>query len=156
MGYSKRLAHLLIAVWTPLAFAANAASADAVDERKFDLAIERQAAGAALIELGERAGIQIAVPSAVSRQKQLGPLTGRYTLVEALDSLLEDSGLAYHFAADDSVVIGLDEEAAGEGSAGSTAQTGTTAGTDADERSVRRIGLPELVAAPAGDRAVRS
>ena len=133
MGFNKHLVHLLIAVWTPLAFAVTATSADAVDERKFDLAIKRQAAGAALVELGERAGIQIAVPSAVSRQKELGPVTGRYTVVEALDSMLKDSGLAYHFAANDSVVIGLDEEAADDGSAGGAADAGTATGTDADE-----------------------
>ena len=133
MGYSKHLVHLLIVVWTPLALAVTASSADAVEERKFDLAIKRQAAGAALIELGERAGIQIAVPSAVSRQRELGPVTGRYTVVEALDSMLKDSGLAYHFAANDSVVIGLDEETADDGSAGGAADGGTATGADADE-----------------------
>ena len=122
------------AVWMALALAVPAHPADAVDERSFDLVIMRQAAGAAPMELGEHTGIQIAAPSAVSRQGALDPATGRHTVVEALDSMLEDSGLAYHhFAANDAVAIGLDEDAADDGSAGSAAEPATSSGSDADE-----------------------
>lgn len=110
-----------IRVWIPLgvavAVAATAATADAVDDPQFDLAIERKSAGAALMELGESAGIQIVAPSGVLRGVELGPLRGTYTVVAALDSILEGSGLAYQFTADHSVAIALDESD-DDGSAG--------------------------------------
>ena len=106
----------LIAVAVAGATATTVAD-DAENAPKVDLAIERKNAGAALVELGESAGIQIAVPSGISRQKQLGPITGSYTVVEALDSLLKDTGLAYHFAGNDAVAIGLDQDDAPTGGA---------------------------------------
>ncbi|MDE0178624.1 MAG: TonB-dependent receptor [Gammaproteobacteria bacterium] len=109
MTYSKLTSLGWIAAAIAMAFGTIATAAAAADERKVSLDIERKNAGAALVELGESAGIQIAVPSGISGEKELGPINGRYTVVEALDSMLKDSGLAYHFAANDSVAIGLDE-----------------------------------------------
>ena len=113
---------------------------DAENAPKVDLAIERKNAGAALVELGESAGIQIAVPSGISRQKQLGPITGSYTVVEALDSLLKDTGLAYHFAGTDSVAIGLDQdEPTGGGAASVPEPEPEPADGDADDEDVELI-----------------
>lgn len=119
---------------------ATSAAADAENAPKVDLAIERKNAGAALVELGESAGIQIAVPSGISRQKQLGPITGSYTVVEALDSLLKDTGLAYHFAGTDSVAIGLDQdEPTAGGAAPEPAPAPEPADDDADDEDVELI-----------------
>lgn len=116
------------------------AAADAENAPKVDLAIERKNAGAALVELGESAGIQIAVPSGISRQKQLGPITGSYTVVEALDSLLKDTGLAYHFAGTDSVAIGLDQdEPTAGGAAPEPAPAPEPADGNADDEDVELI-----------------
>ncbi len=115
---------------------ATIAADDVENERKVDLAIERKNAGAALVELGESAGIQIAVPSGISRQKQLGPIKGSYTVVEALDSLLEDTGLAYHFAGNDSVAIGLDQA---EPTGGGPAPDAGPTDEDADDDDVELI-----------------
>ncbi|MCY3839917.1 MAG: TonB-dependent receptor plug domain-containing protein, partial [Gammaproteobacteria bacterium] len=116
-----------------MAFAIVGTAAAAADERKISLDIERKNAGAALVELGESAGIQIAVPSGISGEKELGPINGRYTVVEALDSMLKDSGLAYHFAANDSVAIGLDEAAPDGGGAGGGAIDAAMSDDDEDD-----------------------
>ena len=89
----------------PVAFAVAVHASDAVDDRRFDLDIERQSGGAALVELGESTDIQIAVPSGAARGIDLGPIKGSYTVVGALDALLEGSGLGYRFTAADSVAI---------------------------------------------------
>ncbi|MYA15284.1 MAG: TonB-dependent receptor plug domain-containing protein, partial [Gammaproteobacteria bacterium] len=123
--------------WTTAAIAMAlgtiATAAAAADERKISLDIERKNAGAALVELGESAGIQIAVPSGISGEKELGPINGRYTVVEALDSMLKDSGLAYHFAANDSVAIGLDEAAPDGGGDGGGAIDAAMSDDDEDD-----------------------
>ena len=116
-----------------MAFAIVGTAAAAADERKISLDIERKNAGAALVELGESAGIQIAVPSGISGEKELGPINGRYTVVEALDSMLKDSGLAYHFAANDSVAIGLDEAAPDGGGDGGGAIDAAMSDDDEDD-----------------------
>ena len=124
-------ARRLIALWMPVALAMTVTPANATlpepDKRKFDLAIERQDAGAALVELGESAGIQVAVQSGVSGQKELGPVHGSYTVDEALDLMLEGSGLVYRFGPSGSVTVGIAKAAEGSGSGG-----GGSAGTAAD------------------------
>ncbi|MDE0038724.1 MAG: hypothetical protein OXU77_14400, partial [Gammaproteobacteria bacterium] len=66
MTYSKLTSLGWIAAAIAMAFGTIATAAAAADERKVSLDIERKNAGAALVELGESAGIQIAVPSGIS------------------------------------------------------------------------------------------
>ncbi|MDE0451348.1 MAG: TonB-dependent receptor plug domain-containing protein, partial [Gammaproteobacteria bacterium] len=117
----------LIAV--SMALTATAVMADEANEREVDLAIERQGAGAALVELGESAGIQVAVQSDVSREIELGPVKGRYTVTDALDVMLEGSGLVYRFGPGDSVTVGIAKAAEGSETGGG-GSAGTAAGTD--------------------------
>ena len=97
----------LFAALMPIALTTTAAMADEAKGREVDLSIERQVAGAALVELGESAGIQVAVQSDVSREIELGPVKGRYTVTDALDLMLEGSGLVYRFGPSDSVTVGI-------------------------------------------------
>ncbi len=110
-----------------MALTVTAVMANEANEREVDLAIERQGAGAALVELGESAGIQVAVQSDVSREIELGPVKGRYTVTDALDLMLEGSGLVYRFGPGDSVTVGIATAAEGSGNGG-----GGSAGTAAD------------------------
>ena len=127
---NRRFVRGLVAVWMPMALATTVATAD---EGEIDLAIERQDAGTALIELGELAGIQVAVQSGVSRQIELGPIRGRYTVTEALDSMLKDTGLAYRFGANGSVAIGVAQAVEGESTAGGGGGTSAAAEAEEDE-----------------------
>ena len=98
-----------------VAFAVAVHASDAVDDRRFDLDIERQSGGAALVELGETTDIQIAVPSDVARGIDLGPIKGSYTVGGALDALLEGSGLGYRFTADSVAIVFEQSKLGGEG-----------------------------------------
>ena len=128
----------LIAV--SMALMATAVMANEANEREVDLAIERQGAGAALVELGESAGIQVAVRSDVSRDIELGPIKGRFTVAEALESMLKDSGLVYRFGDGDSVAIGMARAAEGDGTAGGGgAASPASADTGDDEEEVETM-----------------
>ena len=98
----------------PVAFAVAVQASDAVDDR-FDLDIERQSAGAALVELGESTDIQIAAPSGAARGIDLGPIKGSYTVVDALEALLEGSDLGYRFIADSVAIVFEQSKLGGEG-----------------------------------------
>ena len=131
----------LIAV--SMALTATAVMANEANEREVDLAIERQGAGAALVELGESAGIQVAVQSDVSREIELGPVKGRYTVTDALDLMLEGSGLVYRFGPGDSVTVGIAKAAEGSGSGGG-ASAGTAVGAD-NSGSEEEESVPEEI-----------
>ena len=117
----------LIAV--SMALTVTAVMANEANQREVDLAIELQGAGAALVELGESAGIQVAVQSDVSREIELGPVKGRYTVTDALDLMLAGSGLVYRFGPGDSVTVGIAKAAEGSGTGGG-GSAGTAASAD--------------------------
>ena len=77
----------------------------AADTSSIDLDIKSQIAGITLMELGQRAGVQIIVPQSIGNRLTLPDIKGEYTLQQALDFLLEGSGLKYEFTSVDVVII---------------------------------------------------
>ncbi len=83
----------------------SASTTVSADTGKVDLNIKSQKIGSALVELGESTGVQILFKGGVDNQVQLSGITGNYTLNEALDKLLYNSGFVYQFTSDNTVVI---------------------------------------------------
>ncbi len=75
------------------------------DTREIDVDIAGDYANVALLELAEKAGVQIIVPMEIGKNTYLSGLKGRYSLSQALDTMLKHSGLAYEFTSDQSVLI---------------------------------------------------
>ncbi len=72
---------------------------------KLELDIKSQSIGAAMLQLGERAAVQIMVPHNLGNRIQSEAIQGAYTLTEALAVMLDGSNLVYELAADDVVMI---------------------------------------------------
>ncbi len=75
------------------------------DSPVLNIDIKQQKAGIALLELAEKSGVQILVPKNIGRDVQLPALHGEYTLGQALETLLENTGLRYEFSSDNLVVV---------------------------------------------------
>lgn len=75
------------------------------DADKMDLNIKKQNAGKALMSLGEQAGVEILLTQEAGNQIELSALKGQYTLKDALDVLLKNSGLVYEFISDDTILV---------------------------------------------------
>lgn len=133
MSHSSNLIPFLFGAWVLLVSGGTATAANPVGDGEFDFAIDRQGAGSALVELGERAGVQIAVASGISKKVEVGPLNGRYTLVGALARMLENTGLAYHFVADDAVFVSIDEAAPSAENSGGGDGTRPTRAPDGEQ-----------------------
>ena len=58
-----------------------------------NLDLKAQNAGSVLLDLGEKAGVQIMVPPDLGKNIQLPGINGQFTLTEALDRMLEGSGV---------------------------------------------------------------
>ena len=80
-----------------------------VSMEKMELDVAGQSAGVALFELAEQSGVQVILRNGVDKSLQLAPVQGRYTVSEALEMMLEDTGLSYRFSLEDTVVIELAE-----------------------------------------------
>ena len=88
------------------------------DSSNLDLNIKGQKVGPALMELGQRAGVQIIVPQGVGNSLELSGISGQYTLAEALNKMLQGSGFEYEFTSDDVVAIkAVEQSEDGEGEA---------------------------------------
>ena len=96
----KRIALLL----TAAIFGLSAAEAGAQSAKEY-VDIEAQSAKSALLGLGEQLGAQISVSSDIDESTELPAIQGEFTLEEALDRLLADSGLAYRFVSEYSVIV---------------------------------------------------
>lgn len=70
------------------------------------LNIPSQTADQALLEIAQQFEIQIYFAPGLVQQIRAPRLSGRYTLAEALDYLLVNSGLEYHFTEERTVVVG--------------------------------------------------
>ncbi len=75
------------------------------DEGKIKLDIKNQNIGPALMELGEKAGVQIMFPQGLGDNSSLVAVQGEYTLSSALDQLLAGSGLQYEFLSENAIAI---------------------------------------------------
>ena len=103
---SNRLAANVAAV--VMAVAANSAVADA---EKYAVDIAAQQAGSALVALGESMGVQVTIPNHLASNVTLNSVKGEFTLGEALERLLIDTGLTYQITADQGVVISSETSA---------------------------------------------
>ncbi|WIO75070.1 TonB-dependent receptor plug domain-containing protein [Porticoccaceae bacterium LTM1] len=70
-----------------------------------DLKIDSKSAGKAILDLAEQTGSQIAFPSALNTKLILPEIQGQYTVTEALDFMLQGTGLVYQVLSDSSIVV---------------------------------------------------
>lgn len=82
-------------------------------EGLLDLDIKKQEVGNALMELGEKAGVQIVVSQGLGLSFNVEAVKGKFTLTKALGKLLEGSGLEYKFVSESSVLISTSEDEGG-------------------------------------------
>ncbi|WIO74799.1 TonB-dependent receptor [Porticoccaceae bacterium LTM1] len=75
-----------------------------------NVSVDKDSAGAALMELARQTGTQIVVPREIGNAIKLSMVKGEYTLSEALDIMLEGTGLRYEFTSEDSVLVLQDSE----------------------------------------------
>ena len=96
-------------------------SVSAETQRSLSIDIKGKSADLALMELAKKAGVQITMSSSSSDNIILAPITGNYTLSQALDEMLDGSGLVYRFTSDTTLIVSeeKDEESQGESEAGS-------------------------------------
>lgn len=101
------------AAWLALAchFAAPAA---AQDSREINFSIAAQPLADALMQLSRQAGVDIAAPSELTRGRAASAVSGALTTAQALERLLDGSGLSFRRGRGDSYVI----EQAGSSSTG--------------------------------------
>ncbi|WIO74569.1 TonB-dependent receptor plug domain-containing protein [Porticoccaceae bacterium LTM1] len=74
-------------------------------DKKFPIEIDQMSADRSLMELAKSTGVQILLPSSESRNLILPPLSGSFTLKEALNKILDGTSLQYKFTSDTSIVI---------------------------------------------------
>ncbi|MCV6606488.1 MAG: STN domain-containing protein, partial [Porticoccaceae bacterium] len=103
MNYLKRNS-LVVGIATALSVSAMA------DSSMLNLDVKAQNAGSALLDIGEKAGVQIMISPELGRNLQLPGINGQYTLAEALDYMLEGTGLSYEMTSDNLVTVHADDD----------------------------------------------
>ncbi|WIO75337.1 TonB-dependent receptor [Porticoccaceae bacterium LTM1] len=83
-------------------------------DKPLNLDIEGNYANVTLIELAEKAGVQIIVPESIAKKTWLKGVKGDYDLVEALNAMLLGSNLKYSFTSDDTILVTESEEGSEE------------------------------------------
>lgn len=83
-------------------------------EESLNLDIEGNYANVTLIQLAEKAGVQIIVPESIAKKTWLKGVKGDYDLVEALNAMLAGSNLKYSFTSDDTILVTESEEGSEE------------------------------------------
>ena len=104
-GMNKTYPKKQLVMGVAAALAMVASSAVLAADEKYSLDIKAQGASSALLELSRKSGSLIIVQPDVQKNIQLKKLQGDMTLEEALNALLQDSGLVYEFSSDGSVVV---------------------------------------------------
>ncbi len=107
--------YLAVSITSIIAVSGSAASQ--AENPQFNVDISSQAAGIALMQLAKKTSVQIMMDKSVGEDINLQSIRGTYTLSQALDTLLRDTGLVYEFASDDLVVV----KHGNDGSAGNSA-----------------------------------
>jgi iron complex outermembrane receptor protein len=82
---------LWLALWLVLCVAGTS---EAESRKVYDINLQEQSLADALNGLSEQTGASVVFPYDLVRNKRAGPVVGRYTLSEALDALLRDTGLS--------------------------------------------------------------
>lgn len=71
-----------------------AATANANPDKVYRIDLPAQSVAEALNGLSEQTGVPVVFPYDLTKDRRTNPVTGRYTLQEALDALLKDTGLS--------------------------------------------------------------
>lgn len=87
------------------ALAIMLSAATQAEMQEVKLKIESKIAGKAILDLAEQTGSQIAFPDALNTKLIFPEIEGRYTVVEALDFMLEGTGFVYQVLSDSSIVV---------------------------------------------------
>ncbi len=109
----RRAAALAATIGSILLAAAQSSSASASVKAHFD--IPPQALGSALRTLAESGDLQLVFPPDVVAGLQTEGLRGEYTALEALNILIQNSGLTYSFDGKDTVVVRRQTQAYADG-----------------------------------------
>lgn len=100
--------NIVLAVASAIALSVSPAWAD--KDRIVDVHLDAQSADSSLMELAKTAKVHIMISADIGKNIRLPELSGKYTLSQALDTLLNDTGLSYEFLSDNSVVITEDKD----------------------------------------------
>lgn len=101
LGMSSSLKRRLAGFFLLIAFSAPGASEDAI----FHFDIQPQPLSSAIRALSERAGIQALYAEALVEGRASAGLRGAYTVRQALERLLQGSGLRFEFSAPDIAIV---------------------------------------------------
>lgn len=135
--FGTRLFARLLPVLLSGAVALTASGASAKSEEALTLDIEPQPAGSALMELGRTSGVQIMLAEGSGAEVLVGGLHGEYRFEEALTALLTDTGLAYEFASENTIVVReAQEPSSGGGSEEEEAEAEAEEVLELDEQRV--------------------
>ncbi len=85
--------------------AAQAQGGQEQSTRKIQFEIPAQPLSTALISLARQSGETVLAQPQVTEGRRVGPVSGSYTMLEALDQLLGDSGLKYQYRDDQSYLV---------------------------------------------------
>ncbi len=100
----------LLAVWSSLAICSSVCIAsDPSDEQLYDIDIPSLNAAEALNRLAEQTGAIMLFPFDLAETRQANAVLGRFTLMDALSELLNDSGLSSGLSDKRVIQIALDE-----------------------------------------------
>ncbi len=103
------------------------------EQTKVDFDLPAGTLAAALDALGAQSGMQVDYPPALVANKRVKAIHGHMSWREALDRLLQGSGLAYRQASDTTVVITRPQASARTGSHGASTRQATTASPSASK-----------------------
>ena len=84
------------------------------NDEQIEVDIDRGELRLTLLEIGEAAGVEVVLPTSLTGKIKSSGLQGNYTLQDALEMALKDTGFSYEFLSDQTVVIKVDIEAAEE------------------------------------------
>lgn len=91
-------------------FSAMGGAAEGADKQLHDINIPRLNAAEAINQLAEQSGSILLFPYDITKTRQANPVVGRYTVIDALERLLEGSGLVCGLSEKGVIKISLDKE----------------------------------------------
>ena len=107
--HTFRQKNLVLGIASALLLSASGALY-AGDSETIRIDIEEQAAGTSLTQLAKAAGVQIVMNKSVGEGVSLPAVYGDYTLTQALNIMLEGTGMNYEITSDNLIVIQADED----------------------------------------------
>jgi len=108
----KKIVKALLLGLNLLALTALSLSSHASETGSYQLDLPAQSCAESLTRLSEIADVMLLFPAKIAENIRANPVKGRYTLVEALDIMLDGTGLVGSFSDKNVLMISVDESKA--------------------------------------------